>query len=325
MTINRLIHSPLKKVIKCLTLISIVLLFLYFHLFSQSTNDEKINSLIKKLTPAYKIEDSYKNLDIIGFDLLDENSNRLKSTKFKFFPRSSFYIVLYATRNIINKATLKENEMTNLIAVYHYENGGYFRSIETTYFIGEQATKSAPKEWQIGGIYKIQFAFNIPEFALPRVYSLELRNEKSVYAKETKNIIEAAKINISREHIRKKKRNGDYLLSLEGCLLNPAIQLNNEIYFPWTGNIEFYIDEDLKNFKKIIITAKGTQVSGIFPLLKTYVEEKEIGSVYVDSEWNKYMFNLKMDKESHVLKVRFDNNIPKRSMSIIKIKLVRGN
>ena len=79
--------------------------------------------------------------------------------------------------------------------------------------------------------------------------------------------------------------------------------------------------------KKIIVIARGSPALGVYPLLKVYVDKKEIGNVYVNSEWNKYEFDLKLEKEGHILKVRFDNDGggpgEDRNMYVKMIKLVR--
>jgi len=57
------------------------------------------------------------------------------------------------------------------------------------------------------------------------------------------------------------------------------------------------------------------------------VDKKEIGNVYLNSKWNEYEFDLKLDKESHILKVRFNNDAGRpgenRDMYVKMIKLVR--
>ena len=318
----------LQKIFKYLFLIGSLSLLLNFVLMSQSVRKEKINSLIKELTPTHTIKKSFKNLDIIGFDVLDENKKRITSSKFKFYSGHQFYIVLYGKRKITEGKASAENKLERCKAVLVHQNGGYFWSMNTSYLLGKQEIKDARKEWEIGGIYKVRFAFEAPEYALPGRYKLKLFKEKAQFPKHLR-LIAFDKINIiiKSPKIHKSEKFEDYNLSRKGCLLNPAVQSNEYIAFPWTGNIKFYINRDLRNFNKIIVIAKGTPALGVYPLLKIYVDKVEIGNVYVNSEWNEYEFDLKLNKERHILKVRFNNDGvgpgEDRNMYVKMIKLVR--
>jgi hypothetical protein len=168
----------------------------------------------------------------------------------------------------------------------------------------------------------------VPEFALPGRYKLKLFKEKAQSPRHLGLIIfDKINIIIKSPKIYKSEKFEDYNLSIKGCLLNSAVQRDEYIAFLWTGNIEFFIDKDIRKFNKIIITAKGIPAFGVYPLLKVYVDKKEIGNVYVNSEWRKYEFDLKLDKEGHILKVRFDNDAvgpgEDRNMYVKIIKLVR--
>jgi hypothetical protein len=185
------------RVIKYIILDSFLIIFLAFLLLSQSNKTEKVSSSINELTPVYSIKKSFKDMDIIGFDILDKNMNRLKQSRFNFSQGDQFYVALYLSRNILRGVMPKENAIDYLVALYHHENGGYFRSIKTTYLTGEQETEVGPKYWQVGGIYKVKFSFNVPEFALPGKYILELRNERPTYAGEIIYLLDE----------RKKQRN----------------------------------------------------------------------------------------------------------------------
>jgi len=318
----------LQKTFKYLFLIGSLSLLLNFVLMSQSARKEKINSLVEELTPTYTIKKSFKNLDIIGFDVLDENRKRITSSKFKFYSGNQFYIVLYGKKKVTEGKASAENKLERCKAFLVHHNGGYFWSENTSYLIGKQEIKDTWEEWKIGGIYKVRFAFEVPEFALPGRYRLELFKEKAQLPKHLR-LITLDKINIiiQSSKIHKSEKFEDYNLSLKGCLLNPAVQRNKYIAFPWIGNIIFYIDRDLRNFKKIIISAKGTPALGVYPLLKIYIDKKEIGNVYVNREWNEYEFDIKLNKERHILKVSFNNDGggpgEDRNMYIKMIKLVR--
>jgi hypothetical protein len=293
----------------------------------QSIKKEKINSSIKELTPTHSVKKSFKNIDIIGFDVLDENKNRLTSSKLKFYSGNKFYIVLYGKRKRSEGKAPAENKLEKCKAMLEHRKGGYFWSKRTAYVLGAKEIEDAFEEWEIGGIYKIRFEFEVPEFALPGRYKLKTHRENSSHPGESILTIDAIKINIKRQKIPQREITEDYNLSLDGCLLNPADQRKIDVVFYWTGNIEFYIDKDLINFKKIIVSARGSSALGVYPLLKVYVDKKEIGNVYVNSEWNKYEFDLKLEKEGHILKVRFDNDGggsgEDRNMYVNLIKLVK--
>lgn len=307
---------------------SSISLILNLALVPQSTRKEKINTLIKELTPTYPIKYSFNNLDIIGFDVLNESKNRLASAKFTFIPESQFYIVIYGRRKETDVKPPGKNKLEKCKAALIHHNGGYFWSTKTAYFLGEQEVDDFSKAWQIGGIYKVRFAFKAPEFALPGKYKLILFKEKAQFPLHLKLItFDRIKIKIKRSKTHKSEKIEDYNLPLEGCLLNPAIKGRKSISFPWTGNIELFIDKNLRNFKKIIISARGTPAQGEYPLLKVFVNKKELGSVYINSEWNKYEFDLKLNEEAHILKVRFDNDGggqgEDRNMLVNMIKLVK--
>lgn len=318
----------LSKIFKYLFFLSSISLLLNFALTFQSIKKEKIIALIGDLTPSNSIKKSFKNIDIIGYDILNENKRRLTSSKFKFYKGNKFYLVLYGKRKISEGLAPRENKLGKCKAVLEHQKRGYFWSMETTFHLGKKKIEESPQEWEIGGIYKIRFTFIIPEFALPGKYKLKIVNEKSALPNVGRlRIFDKIKITTKCKKTHKSEKIEDYNLPLESCLLNPAIQRSEHIYFPHTGNIEFFIDKDLRNFQKIIITARGTLAFGVYPLLKTYVHQKEIGSVYVNGDWKQYEFDLKLDKESHILKVRFDNDGKgpgeNRNMYVKMIKLVR--
>ena len=320
--------SYLQKILKCLFLIGSLSLSMNFVLKSQSLQEEKIDSLISELTPTHTIKKSYKNLCIIGFDVFDEKMECVTSSKFRFHPGDQFFIVLYGERKMTEAKTPAENKLERCKAHLAYQNGGYFSSMNTSYPLGEREIKDTWEEWQIGGIYKIKFTFKVPECAYPGKYTLILIKEKIMDPSVGKLFtIDEIKIDIKRSKIPKGEINYEYNLPLEGCLLNPAVQRNEYIALLWTGSIKFYVGRDLRSFNKVIIRARGTPAAGVYPLLKIYVDKKEIGDVYLNSEWKEYEFDLKLDKENHLLIVRFDNDDMKRGedrdMYIKMIKLVR--
>jgi len=103
--------------------------------------------------------------------------------------------------------------------------------------------------------------------------------------------------------------------------------LHDSMIFPLTGDIDFFVNQDIKEYKKIVITAKGTPAFEIFPLLKVFIQQNEIGSVYISEDWKQYEFNLILNKESHVLKIRYSNDAKNlqenRNMYVKTVKLVR--
>jgi len=294
----------------------------------QSNQKEKIRPLIKELMPSHLVRKLYKNIEIIGFDFLDENKKRIISHKFQLYPGSKFYFVLYGKRKITMAKDPEENSLKQCKALLEYINGGYFWSQKTSYIMGNKEVEKAWEEWQIGGIYKICFAIKVPLFALPGSYKFKIMNEKSSHP-VVGNLIEFEKIKIAvrRPKTIKCKKVEDYELPIEECLLNPAVRGIKQAVFYWTGDIEFFIKRDLRCFKKVEIIARGTPALGVYPLLKVYAEGKEIGSTHVNNEWDKYTFDLRLDRERHILKVRFDNDGggpgEDRNMFVNSIKLLK--
>jgi len=316
------------KVIKYLTSVYAVFLLLDIPVVSQSIEKTKTNSIIKELTPTYPIKENLKNLSIIGFDILDGKRNRLTHSRFKFYPGEQFYIVLYGKKKRISGITPSKNKQCKIKAVFEYQKGGYFCSTNTSYFLGKNEIKETLGEWQIGGVFKIQFSFKVPKLALPGKYKLITVKEKAsrpgIGKLKTFNKI---KIILKRPKTIRSKINKYYNLQLEDGILNPAIIRAKNAVFLWTGNIKYFLDRDIKNFNKIIISAKGTPARGVYPLLTVYIDKIEIGTVYINSEWNNYEFDLKLTKEAHILKIRFANdysdNREDRNMYVNMIKLVR--
>lgn len=284
--------------------------------------------MIKQLIPDFYINKIYNNIKIKGFDILDENGNHQATSL--FHQDSAFSIVVYATIDIIAGKYSGKNMFGQSKAVFMHENGSYFWSHKTVEYLGEKELKAFSREWKIGGVYKIQYTFSIPEFALPGEYNLKVIDEKSsgtqtgvIYALDEITIL-VKKLEIPIERIIE-----DYELSLEGCLLNPAVRGKEQISLYWTGNIEFFLGKDLRNFKKIVVTASGTPAFGIYPLMRVFIDERELGHVYVDREWNQYKFDLDIDidKEENLIKIRFDNDGggtgEDRNMYVKKVILVR--
>ena len=297
-------------------------------LLAEQVKKEKIIFLINELTPTHSINKSFENIDIIGFDVCDECQKHLPSLKYEFSPGKQFCLIFYCRKNRIKDNSPAENKLRTSRAVFAHQNGGYFWSTKTEFLQGKPESKASKEEWKIGGIYKIQYNFKVPEFALPGKYKLKGVNATSVKPDVGRLItFDSIKINIKSEEAYDSGIIKEYDLSLEECLLNPAYLENQQIIFFWTGNLEFFIRKNLSDFKKIIVVAKGTSALGVYPLLKIYAEKDEIGSVFINSEWNQYEFDLKLNKETHVLKVRFDNdgnwNGENRDMHVKMIKLIR--
>jgi hypothetical protein len=294
-----------QKIFKSLFLFGGLILLLNFLSTPQLAEKEKLESLIRELSPTHSLKEHYENIEFTGFDIQDENNIHLDRAKFNFSPGSQFSIVLYGkVRNIQEKDPLRR-----LNARLTYENGAYFRTTNVAYIAGIKVTDETIDRWKIGGVYKIKFAFQTPEYAFPGTYKLAIaRGRYDDPEKGSPMVIHRIKIKIKRKKIQKIENMTVSTLSLGGCLLNPAIQMNSQVRLPWTGNIEFYIDENLEDFKKIIVSAKGTPSSGIYPLLKVFVTDIEIGSTYINSEWKDYIFDLELSKERHILKIRLDKN-----------------
>ena len=285
-------------------------------LFSQNIQEEKIDSLINVLTPSHSIQKDYKNIEIIGFDILDEDKDRLKSRR--FFQEDVFYIVLYFKKKMVSGSGPSVQAFPECRAVFEYQKGGYFWSRNTFYNFNKNKFNLSAKEWQIGGIYKIAFNFKIPAYAIPGKYRLNLNKENDPHPRRGEllsfdNII----INIK---TKKGENLVDQNLSLDGCLLDPARIINDKIRFSWAGSVKFYINEDLRDYEKIIISGKGSIYEGSFSLLKISTEHEKIGEVTLSTKWKQYEFELKLKKESHILNVqRFKGG----GMTIKLIKLCK--
>ena len=167
------------KILKLLALIIFGYLLLNLVLTSQSTRKEKIDVLIKELTPTHSLQKSLNsNLEIIGYDVLDKNMNSLTFSKFKFHSGNLFYIVLYGKRIRVRGKGAIDNNLEGYNAFLEHQDGGYFWCTKTSFLIGGQEIGGNSKDWQIGGIYKVQFVFKIPEFALPGKYTLKIVKNK---------------------------------------------------------------------------------------------------------------------------------------------------
>jgi len=307
----------------------ICFLFNTFPLHSQSLKKAKIISLINELTPTHSLKKDVNGLEIIGFDVLDENKNHVTSNKTKFSPDNLFYIVVYARKKPI-KRRIDEAVISNRSkSVFEHKNGGYFWNMKIPSSVEDEEKKFSSKDWQIGGIYKIWFKFRIPKFAIPGEYKFRLVKEWADHPKLAEiALLDKIKIRVKRQkNIHDNKIAKDLDLTLERCILNPAIQGDAEIAFPWTGNIEYFINGDIAAFKKVIISAKGTPASGVFPLLKILIDAEERGQSYVDNEWKQYEFNINFSKKGSILKIRFDNDGggpgEDRNMYINRIRLVK--
>lgn len=280
---------------------------------------ETIDLRIKELTPTFYLNENYKNIKIIGFDVLDKDKNHLKSKK--FFQEDVFYIVLYFKKKMVSGSGPSVQAFPECQAVLEYQEGGYFWNEETIRnFYQDKQLDLSSREWQIGGIYKIGFKFKIPKYAFPGKYRLKLAEENDPHPRRG----ELLNINDIVIHVQTQIQKREYLdehnLFLGGCLLDPARATNNIIRYSWFGSAKFYLIEDLRNFKKMIVVGKGAVYRGNFSLLKISTEHEEIGEVTLSSEWEEYEFELNLKKESHVLDVqRFKGG----GMTIKMIKLCK--
>jgi len=274
-----------------------------FFLFSQNIQKGKIDSRIKELTPSHHLDKRYKHIEIIGFDVLDENKEPFKSEN--FFQEDIFYIVLYFKKKIVSRSGPSVEAFYKCKAVFEYVEGGYFWSKASIYnFYQDKHLNLSSQEQQIGGIYKRAFKFKIPKYATPGKYRLKLVKENDPLPRRGELLnIEDVVI-----HVQKKSQEKAYFdelnLSLDDCLLNPARATPNKIRYSWFGSAKFYINNDLKDYEKIIIIGKGSIYKESFSLLKISTEHKEIGEAILSSEYKEYEFELKLKKESHILDVQ---------------------
>ena len=75
--------------------------FFVIAIFSQPSKKEKLSYLIRELSPPYSLYQRLgENLEIVGYDVLDENRNHIKSAKFTFFRETKFYVILYIKRKL---------------------------------------------------------------------------------------------------------------------------------------------------------------------------------------------------------------------------------
>ena len=134
-------------------------------LFSQSLDQEQLDRAINALNPHHSLKASLPNIDIIGFDIKDKDGNRLGKPEHIFSEQDRFDIVLYCQKNPLEPLNLKENKLENYTALLRHANGSYIRSQGMTSFLGHKEVVIHPEDWQVGGVYKIQFSFKVPPSA----------------------------------------------------------------------------------------------------------------------------------------------------------------
>jgi len=296
-------------------------------LHSQIRKKEAIKTSIEDLTPTFSLNSSVGNVDLTGFDVFYKK-NILTSPKVRLHPKEPFQVIIFAKKKLSDAIKQSEKSFDKLKACLKHQRGGYFWCDNAKYLSDKQESDLIGEEWKIGGVYKIRLSFTVPLFALPGKYLLTLVDEKvDVPYMGTLGTIEKLKISIIVKPKKEKTRLEDYNLPLDQCLLNNAVMLHDSMIFPLTGDIDFFVNQDIKEYKKIVITAKGTPAFEIFPLLKVFIQQNEIGSVYISEDWKQYEFNLILNKESHVLKIRYSNDAKNlqenRNMYVKTVKLVR--
>lgn len=311
----------------CLFRLIFFFVLLSLSIFPQFDKNEKLKAQISELIPSHSFIKSCRNFEIVGFDVLNHEEIVLSSKKFSFLPGDYFYVVLYGRRKIFKSKSPQSNFFPECKASMEHQNGAYFWSIKILYPLQNLEDKVKPVEWEIGGLYKIKFAFRVPSLVLPGKFRLRIFEEKIGNPLMGSLIdLDEIKINIEKKKGVEIKRNR-YNLPLNECLLNPAVVRKDCIYFYWTGNVEYFFSESLENYSKIIISAMGTPAYAIYPLLKLYIGEKEVGNMFIKDQWRDYEFDLKPKKNSHILKIRFDNDTKEqgqdRNMRIKKIELIK--
>jgi hypothetical protein len=178
-------------------------------LIAQTIQREKIISSIHQLTPTRHLQESFLNMDIIGFDILDRKKTPLAPSEYTFFLENKLYIVLYGKKRTPGKNLELENKFENyLIVLRNSVDGSFIRSTNTTYILGDQIIASTPGSWRIGGVYKIQLFFEIPKFARIGEYQLRFTPKKAVLQSE--NIFRLKDIHID---IEKRKRRVQTILN----------------------------------------------------------------------------------------------------------------
>jgi hypothetical protein len=262
-------QAKIIKIFKHLHQITLLLVSFSLLIFSQSNIKVKLKVHIKELTPSHSVVSSLKNIEIIGFDVLDEQERVLTSKKFNFLRGDDFYIVIYARRKITKAESPEANFLPECEAAMKYQNGGYFLSKNTSYIWGNRNDRYVPEEWKIGGVYKIQFHFRLPSLAPPGKYKLRIFEEKADNQEIISLIdLNGIKVNIERIKNFKDEDISYYDVLLHECLLNKAVLKEDGIYFFWTGDVEYFFDQSLRNYSKIRIFAKGTPADSVFPLLE---------------------------------------------------------
>jgi len=143
----------------------------------------QIDSSIKDLTPTCPLEKTLYDMDIIGYDILDETHHPLQSEEFVFIPGSPFYVNIYAKKRLVNLASPKDTQLYDFVGIWDHESIGDFHSTLVNAYSGQEEVSLIPDKWPIGGIFKLKFHFKVPETALPGQYTLKIKKRNPIYLK----------------------------------------------------------------------------------------------------------------------------------------------
>ncbi len=273
-------------------------------LLAQTIQREKIISSIHQLTPSRQLQENFLNMDIIGFDILDRKKAPLAPSEYTFFLENKLYIVLYGKKRTPGKNLDPENKFENyLVVLRNSVDGSFIRSTNTTYILGDQSVNTAPENWRIGGVYKIQFFFEIPKFAQIGEYQLRFTPKKAVLQSE--NIFRLKSIHIN---IEKRKRRVQTILNFNNLdivgvefqdvnkkrLLNKSqpLLLGSQFYIvvhakriripaeiPGENSLDNYIAE-FKHEKKGSFRSDETMLFQKDRRIETLPEEWRFGEIY---------------------------------------------
>ena len=193
----RVIRVPCLKRFKSGFLVCVGILLFVTAGFSQSTDKENIRSLIEELTPSLYTDASFLNMDIMGFDLLDRKMNRKNPEDNYFDLGDKFYVVLYSKRKLHLGPLKYEYVINDYNLLFKHSSDYFIESGRTSSFVLDEEVNSVPENWEIGGVYKIVFPFQVPTSARPGTYTARINNQAPLAPPEDKaKDIKPIKINI---------------------------------------------------------------------------------------------------------------------------------
>jgi len=229
---------------------------------------------------------------LIGYEFLTMKNDIINAKITPFNRGDEFsYVIYYKIHHITTQNGLLNGDYYLIPLGKFVPSGAYFDGIRILpgTMQDEKQNNVALKQLKSGEVYKQIFRMKIPKYSLPGKYEIVLKREKN-----STSPLELIKNEHNKQYIEIKMSQEETIGELSGTplsmpasefLLNPAVSSGTEVAFPWTGNIVGHIANSHLPFRKIIIRARGDQAGGVYPLLKVFINEHEVGQTFIKKEW----------------------------------------